>query len=121
MQLLVSPRCIEGAREAIQGSADIIDCKNPLEGSLGANFPWVIKEMRDVIDSVDNNSIKLSATIGDMPNLPGTASLAATGLAHLNVDYVKVGIYGPKTKEDAGALLKAIVRAVKDINKNIKV
>jgi uncharacterized protein (UPF0264 family) len=39
--LLISPINTQEAREAINGGADIIDVKNPKEGSLGANFPWV--------------------------------------------------------------------------------
>ena len=40
MQLLVSPSSIDEARRS--GAADIIDVKKPSEGSLGANYPWVI-------------------------------------------------------------------------------
>ncbi|MFX0101094.1 MAG: (5-formylfuran-3-yl)methyl phosphate synthase, partial [Candidatus Hodarchaeota archaeon] len=46
MLVLVSPNTLEGAKQAILGGADIIDCKNPAEGSLGANFPWIISEMK---------------------------------------------------------------------------
>ena len=46
MLLLISPINREEALESIKGGADIVDVKNPKEGSLGANFPWVIKEIR---------------------------------------------------------------------------
>ena len=36
------------ALEAIAGGADIIDVKNPQEGALGANYPWVIKKIKEV-------------------------------------------------------------------------
>ncbi|MHA1792329.1 MAG: (5-formylfuran-3-yl)methyl phosphate synthase [Promethearchaeota archaeon] len=121
MKLLVSPRCIEGARAAILGGADIIDCKNPLEGSLGANFPWVIKEMKGLLENGAGIGKELSAALGDMPNLPGTASLAATGLASLGVNYIKVGIYGPKTIDDANKLLQAVVKSARLISDDIKV
>lgn len=39
MKLLVSPINKEEAIAAYKGGADIIDVKNPKEGSLGANFP----------------------------------------------------------------------------------
>ncbi|MFX1267117.1 MAG: (5-formylfuran-3-yl)methyl phosphate synthase, partial [Promethearchaeota archaeon] len=42
MKLLVSPRNLEEAAVAIESNVDYIDCKNPDEGSLGANFPWII-------------------------------------------------------------------------------
>ena len=43
MLLLISPINTKEAFEAIEGGADIVDVKNPSEGSLGANFPWVIR------------------------------------------------------------------------------
>jgi len=89
IKLLVSPTNLEEARNSIIGGADIIDVKNPLEGSLGANFPWVIKEIRKLVRKY--NGLEISATLGDLPNLPGTASLAALGLANCDVDYIKVG------------------------------
>lgn len=48
MLLLISPINREEALESIEGGADIVDVKNPKEGSLGANFPWVIKEIREL-------------------------------------------------------------------------
>nr|MDO8109756.1 (5-formylfuran-3-yl)methyl phosphate synthase [Candidatus Sigynarchaeota archaeon] len=121
MKLLVSPKNIEEARQAIDGGTDIVDCKNPEEGSLGANFPWIITGIKEAIETSGKKGVLLSATIGDMPNLPGTASLAATGIATLGVDYVKVGVYGPRTKEQAQKLLDNIVKAVKRVNANTMV
>ncbi|HME56028.1 MAG TPA: (5-formylfuran-3-yl)methyl phosphate synthase [Candidatus Lokiarchaeia archaeon] len=119
MKLLVSPKNVDEANEAIKGDCDIVDCKNPEEGSLGANFPWVIQEMKAAISSSQKFGIQLSATIGDMPYLPGTASLAAAGLATMGVDYIKVGVHGPKTKDQARKLLENIVRATKDVDDKI--
>jgi uncharacterized protein (UPF0264 family) len=48
MKLLVSPVNVEEARICKLGGADIIDVKNPKEGSLGANFPWKIKAVKQV-------------------------------------------------------------------------
>ena len=45
MLLLISPINTDEARESIEGGADIVDVKNPKEGSLGANFPWVIETL----------------------------------------------------------------------------
>ena len=59
MQLLVSPSSILEARSAVD--ADIIDVKKPSEGSLGANFPWVIKEIKSFAKK------PVSAAIGDFP------------------------------------------------------
>lgn len=49
MKLLVSPISVEEARIALEGGADIIDVKNPKEGSLGANFPDVIQSVKRAI------------------------------------------------------------------------
>ncbi|MHA1683176.1 MAG: (5-formylfuran-3-yl)methyl phosphate synthase [Promethearchaeota archaeon] len=121
MKLLVSPNSIEGARQAITGGADIIDCKNPREGSLGANFPWIIEGMRKLVLESGHRGIKMSATLGDMPFLPGTASLAATGLASLGVDYVKIGVFGPSTVAQARDLLSNVVKSVKRVDESIRV
>lgn len=117
MKLLISPTDEKEAVEAIAGGADIIDVKNPKEGALGANFPWVIKRIR----AITPKNIEVSCTLGDVPNLPGAISLAALGAATTGVDYVKAGLYGLKTKEDAVYLMCCITKAVNDYNSSIKV
>ncbi len=117
MKLLISPKDEEETLEAIAGGADIIDVKNPLEGSLGANFPWMIRQIRDITP----RELEVSAAIGDFHNKPGTASLAALGAAVSGVDYVKVGLYSVNTYQDALYLSKQVVRSVKDYNLKIKV
>ena len=117
IKLLVSPRSKEEALECIKAKVDIIDVKNPLEGSLGANFPWIVKEIVELTKS----EIPVSATIGDLPDLPGTASLAALGMATCGVKYIKAGLKGPKSIESAIYLMKQITKAVKDFKDDIKV
>lgn len=119
IRLLISPRTVEEARIVINNQIDYIDCKNPEEGSLGANFPWIIKEMKGLIPS--NSPQLLSATIGDFPNLPGSASLAALGAAVSGADIIKVGLKGPKDEKSAIKLMKNVVKAVKDYNDKTKV
>jgi (5-formylfuran-3-yl)methyl phosphate synthase len=105
MQLLVSPSSIDEARHS--GAADIIDVKKPSEGSLGANFPWVIREIKQF------SKKPVSAAIGDFDFKPGGASLAAYGAACAGADYVKIGL----AFEGAGQareLISAVVKAVKD-------
>ncbi|MDP2768085.1 MAG: (5-formylfuran-3-yl)methyl phosphate synthase [Candidatus Methanoperedens sp.] len=116
MKLLVSPINVEEAKIARLGGADIIDVKNPKEGSLGANFPWMIKAVKKAA-----GSIPVSATIGDFNYKPGTASLAALGAAVAGAEYIKVGLYDIQTKEQALDMLLNIVRSVKgyDINKKV--
>ncbi len=111
MLVLVSPKDLIEAMEAIEGGADIIDVKNPAEGSLGANFPWVIREVASIARRFKK---EVSATTGDLPFKPGTASLAALGAAIAGADYVKIGLYGVKNEDEAEEMVKAVVKAVKD-------
>jgi len=115
IKLLISPKNLEEAK-TIAGMPNVtyIDCKNPSEGSLGANFPWVIKGMKNLIPK--HSSQLLSATIGDFPHLPGSASLAALGAVSSGADIVKVGLKGPKNEKQGIELMKNVVKAVKDYN-----
>jgi len=108
MQLLISVISADEARDAVAGGADILDVKNPAEGSLGAHFPRVIQQIR----ASAPRPLKVSVAIGDMPNLPGTASLAALGAASCGADYVKVGLWGPRTEAEATFLLQEVQQAV---------
>lgn len=112
MKLLVSPINVEEAIIADIGGADIIDVKNPKEGSLGANFPWIIQEIKAKVTR------PLSATIGDFNYKPGTASLAALGAAVAGAQYVKVGLYDIQTEAQAYDVLAGIVKAVKSYDRN---
>jgi uncharacterized protein (UPF0264 family) len=104
MRLLVSVVDAEEARVAAAAGADIVDVKNPAEGSLGAPAPAVIAEVRAAVPA----ELPVSAAIGDMPNLPGTAALAALGAARSGATYVKVGLWGVSTEADAVALLRTV-------------
>jgi len=120
IKLLVSPKTLEEAEVVVKHEeVDYIDCKNPSEGSLGANFPWIIKQMKNLIQF--NGSQLLSATIGDFPNLPGSASLAALGAAVAGADIIKIGLKGPTAEKDCIFLLDKVVKAVKEYNSNIKI
>jgi len=117
MRLLVSPMNLEEAQAALAGGADILDVKNPKEGSLGANFPWAIREVAELA----KGRVPVSATIGDLDFKPGTASLAALGASVSGADYIKVGLLGVKTAGQADEMLAGIVKAVKDFDPNKKV
>ena len=121
MKLLVSPRDVEEAKAVIQGNADIVDVKNPGEGSLGANFPWVIKSVKELVMSECGDTVEVSAAIGDFDYRPGTASLAASGAASAGADYIKVGLFRIRDKREAIDLLSAVVRAVKSLASTKKV
>lgn len=117
MKLLISPSDEKEAVEAVAGGADIIDVKNPKEGALGASFPWVISKIRKITPS----NIEVSCAIGDVPNLPRAVSLAALGAATTGVDYVKVGLFGLKTKKAAVYLMRGVTKAVRDCNSRVRV
>jgi uncharacterized protein (UPF0264 family) len=117
LKLLISTVNEKETNEAVAGGADIIDVKNPMEGALGASFPWVIKRIR----AITPKKIEVSCALGDVQNLPGAVSLAALGAATTGVDYVKVGLYGLKTLEEAIYLMQNVTKAVKDWNTSIKV
>jgi (5-formylfuran-3-yl)methyl phosphate synthase len=116
MKLLVSPINTEEASICKFSEVDIIDVKNTKEGSLGANFPWTIRAVKEIAGSTP-----VSATIGDFNYKPGTASLAALGAAVAGAEYIKVGLYDIQTKEQALDMLTNIVRSIKDYDKNKKV
>ena len=105
MQLLVSPSSIDEARHSL--AADIIDVKKPSEGSLGANYPWVIREIKAF------SKKPVSAAIGDFDFKPGGAALTAYGAACAGADYIKIGLTF-EGKEKARAVISAVVKAVKD-------
>jgi uncharacterized protein (UPF0264 family) len=105
MRLLVSPRDVAEAKRS--SAADIIDVKRPAEGSLGANFPWVIRAVRNLSEK------PVSAAIGDFDFKPGGAALAAYGAAHAGADYIKIGLMFDGS-ERAEEVIEAVVKAVKD-------
>jgi (5-formylfuran-3-yl)methyl phosphate synthase len=108
MRLLVSVTDAHEARVAVQAGVDIVDVKNPAEGSLGAPGPRVIERVRAVVPP----ERPVSAALGDLPNLPGTAALAAMGAARAGAAYVKVGLWGTSTTDEAVAVLSAVREAV---------
>jgi len=108
MRLLVSVTDAREARVAVEGGVDIVDVKNPAEGSLGAPAPGVIERVRDTVPP----ERLVGAAIGDLPNLPGTAALAALGAARSGAAYVKVGLWGTSTEDEAVAVLRAVREAL---------
>jgi uncharacterized protein (UPF0264 family) len=117
MQLLISVVAAEEVSAALQGGADIVDVKNPAEGALGASLPHIIRRVRELT----RPGIPVSATLGDLPHLPGTAALAALGAASCGVQFVKVGLMGSRDPGDAVALLRDVCRAVRDYDPSVQI
>jgi uncharacterized protein (UPF0264 family) len=65
--------------------------------------------------------LPVSAAIGDMPHLPGTAALAAAGAVAMGADFVKVGLWGSRDPEAARELVEAVVRAAADMQPRARV
>ena len=108
---------LDEARLALVGGADILDVKNPSEGSLGANFPKVIRSVAELA----SGKVPVSAAIGDFDFKPGTASLAALGAAYSGAEYIKVGLLGIENRNQAREMIESIVEAVKDFDDQKKV
>ncbi len=110
--LLISPDGVQEAHDCAKAAEhlDIVDVKKPDEGSLGANFPWVIREIREAVPAHK----PVSATVGDVPYKPGTVAQAALGAVVSGATYIKVGLYGCSTPEQAVEVMRGVVRAVKD-------
>ena len=117
MRLLVSVVSEEEVNAAVLGGADIVDVKNPSEGTLGGNFPHVIRRVRRHTP----HSLEVSATIGDVPNLPGTVSLAALGASSCGVQYIKVGLFGIHNPHDAVFLLQQVCRAAREHDPGVRI
>jgi hypothetical protein len=112
MHLLVSPENIEEALVCAVAAEylDVVDVKKPDEGSLGANYPWVIKAVRDATPA----HIPVSATLGDVPFKPGTVAQAALGAATAGASYIKVGLYGCTTSAQGIEVMRGVVRTIRE-------
>jgi uncharacterized protein (UPF0264 family) len=112
VRLLVSVVTPDEVEAAIAGGADIVDVKNPAEGSLGAPVPALLRAIRSLVAA----PAEVSGALGDAPHLPGTMALAAAGAAACGADYLKIGLFGSARPEQAWELLAAVGRAAADVN-----
>lgn len=116
-RLLVSVVSADEVAAALEGGADVVDVKNPAEGSLGAPSPALLRIIRSLVSP----PVLLSAALGDAPHLPGTMALAAAGAAACGADYVKVGLLGSARADQALELLAALCRAASEANPRTRV
>lgn len=94
--VLASVASAQEAEIALAAGADLIDFKDPARGALGALAPDVVA---DGIARIARRR-PTSATIGDVPMEPAAIEQAVSALAHVGLDYVKVGAF-PGNDEDA--------------------
>jgi len=85
------------AEIAMEGGADIIDCKDPVAGALGALDTETVKK---IVARVDGR-LPVSATIGDLPPDADVLVKAASDIAATGVDVVKVGFFGERDPRPA--------------------
>ena len=86
---LASVRNAAEASTALAGGADILDCKDPSLGALGAVSLPVVREIVEAAGP----GVMVSATIGDLPNDPQRVAKAAEEVAATGVHIVKWGIF----------------------------
>lgn len=89
VQFLASVRNEEEARLALSGGANIIDCKEPAAGALGALPPSIVRAVRAALPA----SVPVSATIGDRACDGAQWSKAADQMASAGADYIKIGLF----------------------------
>ncbi|MFC4032603.1 (5-formylfuran-3-yl)methyl phosphate synthase [Streptomyces polygonati] len=116
MRLFVSSASVEEAMvcAAVARHLDLIDVVKPDEGSLGANYPWVVRSVREAMPA----GTQVSASLGDALFRPGTMAQAALGAAAAGADFIKVGLFGVSTPGQAIELMRGVVRAVKEYNRD---
>lgn len=89
VRLLASVTSEAEALVAAKGGADIIDCKDPAMGALGALPHAVVARIRESVPA----HVPVSATIGDLPAEPEPVVAAARAMAATGCDIVKVGLF----------------------------
>ena len=77
------------AETALAGGADIIDCKDPSSGALGA---LDLAAVREIVTRIDGR-LPVSATVGDLPPVADVLVNAVDRMAETGVDIVKIGIF----------------------------
>lgn len=87
--LLASICSEEEADIALHSYVDIIDCKDPARGALGA---LDLEQIATIVDFV-NGERPVSATVGDLPADPKLIKHAIRNTADCGVDYIKLGLF----------------------------
>jgi (5-formylfuran-3-yl)methyl phosphate synthase len=87
---LASVTNADEAEIAIAGGADIIDCKDPASGALGALSTQTVRE---IVASIRGRA-PVSATVGDLPSERDVLTEAVALMASTGVDVVKIGFFG---------------------------
>lgn len=89
VRLLASVTSEAEARRAAAAGADVIDCKDPSRGALGALSHAAVAAIRAAVPA----HIPVSATIGDLAAEPEPVLAAARAMAATGCDIVKIGFF----------------------------
>ncbi len=106
---LASVRDPGEAAIALAGGADIIDCKEPSAGALGAVAPEVVRACVAEI----GGARPVSAVLGDLPLEAETLRRAAETMAATGIDYLKFGLFPGGDVEAALAALAPLSAVTK--------
>lgn len=87
VRFLASVRSVAEAVDAASHGADIIDCKEPLAGALGALDAATIEAIRSAIPA----SVPVSATVGDDALVAPDLTKRVARAASAGADFVKIG------------------------------
>lgn len=109
MPLLVSLRSGDEVADALAGGADIIDAKEPGNGSLGAVAPTVLREIAAAVPP----TVPLSVALGDLVTPDAVVEAVAAGCppprrAPL---YLKLGFAGESSPRRVRVLIAAALNA----------
>lgn len=96
---------------ALEHGADIIDLKDAGKGALGA---VAVETVRATVAAIAGRR-PVSAVTGDLPMEPAVIGAAATAMAASGVDYVKVGLFPGRKREDCLRALALPARGTKII------
>ncbi|MCH2201728.1 MAG: (5-formylfuran-3-yl)methyl phosphate synthase [Fuerstiella sp.] len=91
VKLLVSVRSSKEALAAFEGGADIIDVKDPSNGSLGLAQSCVIEQITDLIHARSPNMM-ISAALGEVSESTVSNAVNLSAVSHLTL--VKSGLSG---------------------------
>jgi uncharacterized protein (UPF0264 family) len=101
VQLLASVTDTAEALTCVSLGADVVDCKNPSAGAVGA-LPDL--RVRSIVEAVAGR-VPVSTTIGDLPPDPDRVAAAVRDKARTGVDFVKIAFFpGPGRRETIAAL-----------------
>lgn len=104
IRFLASVRSVSEALHAASQGADIIDCKEPHAGALGALDCATIAEVRRVVPA----GIPVSATVGDDAVTATDLIDRVSSRAAVGVDFVKIGFDSRSPWQDAVSALSGV-------------